>query len=458
MLSRKTLSIIVLFSCALFLISSIPFGRAAVEFNKSYGEETRYEVANSVIQTSDSGYAIVGSTCENAAPTDAWFVKTGASGEFQWSQKYGGPNSDSASSIVQNDGGYTIVGTKNDGVEDGARVWMIRTDLSGNLLWEKTYNYTEYHSVGYGFSVVQTKDGGYAIGCDLEWGGPDFISLSIIKTDSSGNMQWHQSYGSRSTTEKFSIVETKDGGFALASGKYRGDERFAMDFWLVKTDSTGNMQWNQTYHDGLGDVAFSMVQTEDGGYALAGRRGGTYTHADDRSDDFMLVKTDSNGQMLWLKTYGGKDFENAHSVVQTKDGGFAIAGIAILKDRNDFNTNLVVKTDALGNAQWTKTYESAVDGEVANSIIQSNDGGYAIAGYVNRQSNGYTDFWLVKTDENGNAPSIQALSASTLPTSTIASPSVPEFPISGIATLTIMMVIVSAFVFKSVKNRQQRIQ
>jgi len=418
MKGHKPLIAFAIFFYLLPWISAIPLGSAATGWIQTYGGTNSDESGNSVIQTNDGGYAIVGSIGEmfNASSYDALLVKTDASGKMQWNQTYGGTESDSANSVVQTrDGGYAIAGTTGEWSASGSSIWLVKTDASGKMQWNQTYG------GDHGYSVVQTSDGGYAIA-----GG-----RTIVKTDSLGNMQWNQTYESGSIC---SFVQTNDGGFALGGKRGRESVKHGVDFWLIKTDSSGNMQWNQTYYESLGDVAQSVIQTMDGGYALAGFAGSL---PNNRHQDFMLVKTDPSGRMQWTKMYGGISYELAYSVVQTTDGGYVMAGYADLWEerenlvnRKDYNTNWVVKTDSSGNIQWSKTYGSPDKWENAKSIIQTTDGGYAIVGEISLQSGEAPhDFWLVKTDENGNVQSNQ-LTPSPGSTSTSNSTPTPTPPAS----------------------------
>ena len=134
-------------------------------------------------------------------------------------------------------------------------------------------------------------------------------------------MQWNKTYGGTSYDWAYALVQTSDGGYALA-GRTASFGAGGDDFWLVKTDSAGNMQWNKTYGGTNDDMAFALVQTSDGGYALAG-----YTTSFGAGGlDFWLVKTDSAGNMQWNKTYGGTNNDMAFALVQTSDGGYALAG------------------------------------------------------------------------------------------------------------------------------------
>jgi len=167
----------------------------------------------------------------------------------------------------------------------------------------------------------------------------------LVKTDSSGNPQWNKTYGDKYANHAYSIVKTSDDGYALAGSSTLNSG--AVDFWLVKIDASGNQLWNKTYDSTVDDYAYSLVQTSDSGYALAGRTG-AYGEVD---GNFWLVKTDSSGNQLWNKTFGGSGDDVAYSIIQTSDGGYALAGetdsFTVLSIDSE---PLLVKTDPSGNS------------------------------------------------------------------------------------------------------------
>jgi hypothetical protein len=257
--------------------------------------------------------------------------------------------------------------------------------VAASSFFYRTYGEMEN---GEAFCVVQTSDGGYALvgftqSRERAW---------LVKTDPDGNMEWNKTFEDGSAN---SIVQTGDGGYVIA-GSTSSFGAGGSDFWLVKTDSVGNVEWNKTYGGSRDDSAKSMVQTSEGGYAIAGDTesyGVSFT-------DFLLVKTDSLGNMEWNKTYDaikGRDY--AHSVVQTSDGGYALMGRTQSSVVEGYDCRLV-KTDSSGDMEWNKTYGYGS----AHSVIQTSDGGYAMAGYKNFQT-----FCLVKTDEVGIIPEFLSL-------------------------------------------------
>ena len=335
------------------------------QWGKTYGGPTN-DWAASVIQTSDGSYIIAGSS-ESRSGTfcfDIWIVKTDSSGNKEWDKKFGKlDDNEHAYSIAQtSDGGYIIAGSTEHRIpwEKGLeglfesreeKIWIIKIDSSGNKDWDRKLDN------GRAYSVVQTSDGGYAIG-----------GSRLIKTDSSGNEEWNRTYGGNS------VIQVSDGGYVLAGRSS-----------LVKTDFLGNEEWNITY-GGIGsECAWETIQTSEGGYALAGLTDSMYYN---RSREFWLMKIDSFGNEEWNRTYGSLKDDEARSVIQTSDGGYILAG-------GTGGDALLVKIDSRGNEEWNETY-GGPDVDRAESVIQTSDGGYVFAGKIGSKDYRGSDFWLAK--------------------------------------------------------------
>jgi hypothetical protein len=373
-------------------------------WNKTYGG-TGLDEAQALVQTSDGGYALAGYTDSfGAGNNDAWLVKTDSTGNMQWNKTYGGTGFDYVNALVQtSDGGYALAGETwsfGAGFYDS---WLIKTDAESGLAWtdssanmprwSRTYGGTDNDEPR---SIIQTSDGGYAL-AGFTFPGASNADFWLVKTDASGNALWNKTYGGTGDDTAYSVVQTGDGGYALAGYTYSFGAG-GNDFWLVKTDASGNQQWNKTYGGTSYDYAYSIVKTRpDGGFALAGA---TYSSGAG-SEDFWLVKTDASGNVLWNKTYGGTGDDRATSIVQTRDGGYVLAGstTSFGAGSGDF---WLVKTDASGNQQWNKTY-GGTSNDAAYSIVKTGDGGYALAGSTYSYGAGGYDFWLVKTDSAGLA-------------------------------------------------------
>jgi hypothetical protein len=242
------------------------------------------------------------------------------------------------------------------------------------------------------WSVQQTSDGGYIIAGDARSYGAGGSDFWLVKTDSNGNKVWDKTFGGTAGDEAYDVQQTSDNGYILAgrTGSYGAGNG---NFWLVKTDSKGNEQWNRTFSGTGPGEAESVQQTSDGGYILAGRT----DSCSDRGFDFWLVKTDSNGNKTWDKTYGGTGRDTAYSVQQTSDRGYILAGATYSYGAggSDFSDVWLVKTDSNGNKAWDKTFGGTARDE-AYDVQQTSDGGYILAGQISSYGAGSWDFWLIK--------------------------------------------------------------
>jgi len=244
--------------------------------------------------------------------------------------------------------------------------------------------------------LIETFDGGYAlVGNTYSFSAGD-SDFWLLKTNELGVEEWNTTYGGENSDIATSLVQTSDRGYALA-GNTRSFGAGDYDFWLIKTDSVGNIEWTKTYGGETNENANALLQTSDGGYALAGR----VLSVGEQFYDFWLVKTDKFGNMQWNKTYGQIGRDSAYSLVQTSDGGYALAG-----DTNSFGAGALdfwlVKTDDAGNVQWNMTY-GGVKSDIPSSLIITSDGGFALGGLTILSDVRYSDFWLIKTDAYGNA-------------------------------------------------------
>jgi len=388
-------------SLALFIaatpLTQSACNRTSPPFCKAIGG-ANYDVGKSLIQTSDGGYTIAGDTKSfgaGKADVDVYVVKLDANGNLQWTKTIGGPEIEAGKSLIQtSDGGYAIAGTTNSFGAGKADVYVVKLDTNGNLQWTKTIGGPKDDR---GFSLIQTSDGGYAIAGSTTSFGAGEADIYVVKLDAHGNLQWTKTIGGPVSEEGSSLIQTSDGGYAIA-GYTNSFGTGLSDVYVVKLDAHGNLQWTKTIGGPASDEGSSLIQTSDGGYAIAG-----YTKSFGAGfSDVYVVKLDANGNLQWTKTIGGENIDEGYSLIQTSDGGYAIAGTT-----TSFGAGLldvyVVKLDANGNLQWTKT----IGGENIDegySLIQTSDGGYAIAGDTKSFSAGkWWDVYVVKLDRNGDA-------------------------------------------------------
>ena len=317
----------------------------------------------------------------------------GASGNIEWAVTFGGGGIDVGHYVQQTtDGGYVITGyTSSYGSTTGRNVWLIRTDSSGNEQWNRTFGGANDDE---GWCVQQTTDGGYIITGYTKSYGAGKEDFWLLKTDSGGNLQWTKTFGGEEIDFGRSVRQTADGGYIIAGYTHSYGAGYA---WLIKTDASGNTIWTKLLGGTKSDAAYCVQKTSDGGYILGGA---TLSYGPSSVPNAWLVKTDSMGDQQWYNVFGGTDVDQGHCVAQTADGGYILAG-----ETRSFGAGLydmlLVKTDSSGNEQWIKTF-GGTGRDYCYSVQQTFTGGYILAGYTLSYGAGGDDVWVVKTDSMGN--------------------------------------------------------
>jgi predicted secreted protein len=314
-----------------------------------------------------------------------------------WLKTFGGCNNDYGMAVLQtSDGGYIITGSTNSFGAGGSDYWLIKTDAAGDTLWTKTFG---KDGDDYGKAARQTSDGGYIITGTTNSFGAGSADCRLIKTDASGNIIWTKTFGGNSNDEGNSVRQTSDDGYII-TGYTKSYGAGGADYWLIKTDTSGDTLWTKTFGEGSDDYSRAVLQTSDGGYIIAG-----YTNSFGADFyDTWLIKTDAAGDTLWTKIFGGNgsSYEECYSVQQTTDGGYIIAGKTWSLSNGASNADVsLIKTDSSGNIIWAKTFGGNLF-EKGSCVQQTSDGGYIVTGYTESYGAGIQDVWLIKTDASGN--------------------------------------------------------
>ncbi|MCK9289985.1 MAG: T9SS type A sorting domain-containing protein [Bacteroidales bacterium] len=331
-----------------------------IQWEKSMGGSST-ELAYFVQQTSDGGYIVAGESSSNDGDVsgnhgseDYWIVKLDDAGNLQWQKSLGGSSTEVAYSIQQtSDGGYIVAGesssndgdvTKNHGESD---CWIVKLDHIGNIQWEKSLGGSEND---WASSIQQTSDGGYIIGGtsrsndgDVSGNHGDY-DYWIAKLDNVGNLQWQKSLGGSFPDYLECIQQTLDSGYIVVGESFSNDgdvsesHRGRGDYWVVKLDNAGNIQWEKALGGSGQDWAYSISQTSDRGFIIAGwaeSQDGDVS-GNHGAEDYWIVKLDNAGNLHWQRSIGGSSTEVAYSIQQTSDGGYIVAGYS---DSHDGDIN-----------------------------------------------------------------------------------------------------------------------
>jgi len=361
-----------------------------------------WDEGRSVQQTVDGGYILTGITQSfGSGLSNCYLIKTNKNGNKQWEKTFGGIGSDLGYSVLQTtDGGYIVAGTTDSFGVGHKDAWLIKIDSNGKIQWDKTFGGEEWDEQG--FSVNQTADGGFIIAGYTSSFGAGYGDCYLIKTDINGNLQWEKTFGGIHWDYAYSVYQTTDGGYILAGDSITDnilpstlDNKGTKMVWLIKTDSNGNKQWDKKFGEGLEQGGRSVKQTVDGGYIVCG-----FLQTGTSENSVWLIKTDSEGNKQWDKKYGGEDWDEGQSVQQTTDGGYIITG-----STQSFGAGKcdvwVIKTDSNGNIQWDKTFGGG-SYDAGYSVRQTSDGGYIVTGNTRSFGSGYWDVFLIKMDSGGN--------------------------------------------------------
>jgi gliding motility-associated-like protein len=320
----------------------------------------------------------------------------------QWQKSFGGSKLDWARSICPTpDGGYIIAGDTES--EDGlvknsignGDFLVVKLDYNGVVQWEKCLGGTNRD---FPSCIQVTKDDGYIVAGysysnnrDVS-GNHGYSDCWIVKLDRTGSIEWQKCFGGSYSDDIYSVVQTSDGGFVAAGftesrdGDLNGNYGKS-DCWIIKLTNKGDLQWQKRLGGTQDDVANSISETKDKGYIVAG-----YTTSNDidinnfkGAVDAWIIKLQGDGNVEWQKCFGGSEVEYAESIAETEDGGYVFTGMANSKD-GDVTNNYggsdvwIVKLDKNGKMQWTKSFGGS-DEERGFDIVETSDSGYAVAGF-----------------------------------------------------------------------------
>ena len=310
-----------------------------------------------------------------------------------WTRTYGGINDDDGEGVQQTtDGGYIVVGWTESG-GGACQVYLLKTDANGDTIWTRTYG-GENGSAGY--SVQLTADGGYIVTGSTHYYSADSIDVYLVKTNAVGDTIWTRAFGGISDDKGWSVRQTFDGGYIIAGYTYSFGAGLG-DVYLIKTFASGDTMWTKTYGGTDEEWGWCVQQTSDSGYVIVGQ---TYSFGSGDGDVY-LIKTDAGGDSMWTRTYGGVGDDWGVGVQQTVDGGYIIVGQTLSFGLNNGDVWLI-KTDDIGDTLWTRVF-GGDDDDWGKCVQQTNDGGYIVVGSTAPHSSSTANVYLIRTDSNGDS-------------------------------------------------------
>ncbi len=350
----------------------------------SFGQHTFQQIYRAgsdqtpgILPTTDGGYLIT---------ADAW-IRTNAVGDTLWTRHYNAGLCNAA--LQTNDGGYALAGYTYDAGAGSSDYFLTRMDSAGAIQWARTYGGLYYDEA---YALQQTADSGFILAGNTWSFGAGGWDIYLIKTDKNGLLQWTRTIGGAGEDKAATVVQVGDGGYVVA-GYTTSFGSAGPDAYLVKTDRNGNLLWSKTYNGPGGEFVASIRETTDQGFICTGQavNFSTGTH------DLLLMKTDSAGTPLWSRFFNlHNNFGNA--IAQTADGGFIITGSTELSSANG-NDVCLLKTNSQGDTLWTRAFGG--DGDDAGTGVQQvNASEYVLVGLTGSFGGGY---YLLKTDSLGNA-------------------------------------------------------
>src|SRR5690606_8473449 len=410
-----------------------------IVFAKTFGG-SKNEVAQSVIKTDDGGYAIAGYTQstdmdiedKESENFDFWFLKFDAEDNLIHSKTFGGSNNEKAYKIIRsNDNGYILTGTSNSNDSDVSEnfglndIWLIKLDVSGSIVWEKTHGFQGNDE---SFSVIATSDGGYFVSGVLDvtasegegndktvqkrHAGGDYWAL---KLDANGDKVWRRYFGGTFADTSYDAIETEDQGFIMVGSSDSfdfdiADPKGSYDFWVVKVNADGDLEWEYSYGGTQIDEARSIVKTSDGNYLIAGdsrsNDGDVSNHIG--AADVWIIKISPTGNLLWDRSYGGSSFDAARHISATQADGFISAGRS-RSENIDVNSNKgendawAIKIDNSGNLQWQESIGgSKLDFAYSAAEMTANNfiivGESSSSDFDIEKNNGFSDLLVIKIE------------------------------------------------------------
>jgi uncharacterized delta-60 repeat protein len=382
---------IILVSMVFLIFTSFMYLNA--QWARTYGGSD-FDRAFFIQQTSDGGYVAAGYTASGGAGiSDFWVLKVSLAGVIEWQYTYGGNGDDMAYAVQEtSDEGYIIAGYTYSFGAGESDYWILKLTSEGDIEWQFTYGGIGDDTA---YSIQETSDGGYIVVGYMHFFGIQTSDIWILKLTSEGDIEWQHIYGGTGDDKAYSVQQTSEGGYIVAGSiQYLG--ALDDDFWILKLTSAGFFEWQRIYGGYGDDVAYSIQETSDEGYIVAGDTNSFGF----KESEFWILKLAFNGDIEWERIYGGSDNDYLNCIQETSDGGYIAAGYTDSFGAGG-SDSLVLKLSSAGNIEWQRAYGGSEE-DVAQFFQETSDGGYIAAGYTDSSGAGGSDFLLLKLFSDGD--------------------------------------------------------
>lgn len=350
----------------------------------------------SAVEIPGQGYAVAGWTSSmGAGGNDMYLAKLDLSGNMLWERTYGSSGDERAFHVeLTSDNGFIMTGySLGDGPGATRALYVVKTDANGDTLWTGKYGGASDDT---GRSIRQTADGGYIIGGEIR--SAPFFDVYLLKISASGAVEWSQTFNRTLNDYGYEVQITSDGGYIITG--YTQEPNGFYDVWLIKTDATGNSEWLRTFGSSVMDFALSVAQVSDGGFVVSGF---SNSFSGNQMDDLYVIRTDSSGSAIWERSYGLPDEQDyGYMIRQTSDGHFVVAGATGSVIDESFDIRLTKIDSANGDFIWNNSFGTPGKFDFAYFVQETSDNGFLIAGELDRTGPDSAQVVVIKTDADGN--------------------------------------------------------
>ncbi|PWI49088.1 hypothetical protein CEE45_02795 [Candidatus Heimdallarchaeota archaeon B3_Heim] len=410
-------------------------------------ESPKEDAPTQLLVTSD-GYLLTGSRDRGGPVQIPWLIKVDLEGIQKWNQSYtpeSKPQGHIRSITQSPEGGYALTGLAFSTDSSTWDLWILKTDENGTEEWNKTINGTE-DGPDYGSQIVAATDGGYLISGATQ---SEFASTEswdtdywLLKTDGNGNLEWNKTYRREGYDQGTSLIPLNDGNYLMG-----GLSDHPHSIWILKIDENGTVLWDQTYTKGTESFITwerNLIETSDGGFLLT-----CHPAADNYrvGKEYWIIKCDSNGNIEWNTTFDGTSYDTPTVCLQSPTGDYYIGGsFGSLSDSSETGNMCILRLNSTGNIQGHVTYGEELKGEriVDMVLVEGSESSEALVALAFVENGGtgagYRDFWLGKFDKVNEIqyPSTTTTTITTTPTTTT---SATSFPVSILSSIGLGIVI-----------------